>query len=348
MLLRDDRTIARVTTRLEFFAATGDAVARVRNKDGQGLAATVALQGSGAQCVAVDSRNPRRVYAGTFDDGIFRTRDAGETWEQVSHGLPHARVLSVAISPSERSADDSVVYAGTEPSALYRSDDDGRSWDPLPALNDVPSAPTWSFPPRPWTSHVRWIACHYTDPGVLFVGIELGGVMRTRDGGLTWDDRKPGSYADSHVVLTHPIAPERVYEAAGDGVAMSADVGETWEPVDEGMEHHYAWGLAVDPTDPDLWFVSAAPGPMQAHGRRGDARAGLYRKRGAAPWERLGGSHGLPRTLSTMPYALLAPPEHPGTLVAGFHNGELLITRDAGESWDRLDVRLPGIVALSG
>jgi photosystem II stability/assembly factor-like uncharacterized protein len=336
-----------VTTGLEFFAATGDAVARVRSKDGRHFEATMSLEGSKTACVAVDSRDSRRAYAGTFDDGIFKTRDAGETWEPVSSDLPHRRVLSVAISPSERSGDHSVVYAGTEPSNLYRSDDDGRSWRPLPGLNDVPSAPTWSFPPRPWTSHVRWIACHYTDPQLLFAGIELGGVMRTRDGGLTWDDRKPGSYADSHVVLTHPIAPERVYEAAGDGVAMSADAGDTWTPVDEGMEHHYVWGLAVDPTDPDLWFVSAAPGPMQTHGR-GDARAGLYRKRGAAPWERLGGSDGLPRALRTMPYALLAPPDHPGTLVVGFHDGEILITRDAGESWDRLDVRLPAIVALSG
>jgi len=337
-----------VTIGLEFFAATGNGVARVRSEDGRRFAATMSLEGSGAQCVAVDARDRRRVYAGTFDDGAFKTRDAGETWEHVSDGLPHARVLSVAISPSERSGDHSVVYAGTEPSALYRSDDDGRSWDALPALNDVPSAPTWSFPPRPWTSHVRWIACHYSDPDLMFVGIELGGVMRTRDGGQTWEDRKPGSYADSHVVLTHPTAPERVYEAAGDGVAMSRDAGDTWEPADEGMEHRYAWGLAVDPIDPDLWFVSAAPGPMQAHGRGGNARAGLYRKTRDAPWERLGGSNALARTLSTMPYSLLAPPEHPGTLVVGFHTGELLITRDAGESWQSLDVRLPEIVALSG
>jgi hypothetical protein len=49
-----------------------------------------------------------------------------------------------------------------------------------------------------------------------------------------------------------------------------------------------------------------------------------------------------------MPYALLTPREHPGTLLVGFHTGEMALTRDAGESWEMLDVRLPGIVALGG
>ena len=56
------------------------------------------------------------------------------------------------------SAADGAVYAGTEPSALYRSDDGGETWHELESLLELPSRPTWSFPPRPWTSHVRWIA----------------------------------------------------------------------------------------------------------------------------------------------------------------------------------------------
>jgi hypothetical protein len=61
-------------------------------------------------------------------------------------------VYSLAVSPV-----DGAIYAGTEPSALFRSDDGGRTWRELRALLDLPSSPTWSFPPRPWTSHVRWI-----------------------------------------------------------------------------------------------------------------------------------------------------------------------------------------------
>jgi hypothetical protein len=52
--------------------------------------------------------------------------------------------------------------------------------------------------------------------------------MRTRDGGQTWEDRKPGSQPDAHALATHPAAPDRVYEAAGGGVARTDDAGDTW------------------------------------------------------------------------------------------------------------------------
>ena len=334
------------------FAATGDAVARIESRDNGRLEVALSLEGSGAQCVAVDPHDPRRVYAGTYDDGVYRTLDGGQTWEQVGDAIPHRRVLSVAISPSHRTGGRSAVYVGTEPSNLYRSEDDGRTWQDFPRLPELPSAPTWSFPPRPWTSHVRWIAPHHSDPDLLFVGIELGGVMRSRDGGATWEDRKPGTYHDSHCLVTHPTAAGRVYEAAGGGVSLSSDAGDSWMPVDGGMDRHYVWGLAVDPADPDLWYVSASYGPRQAHGNHGDAQGVIYRKRGDAPWQPLGDAgggngHGLPRPAPFMPYALLTLRDRPNALVAGLQNGELLLSGDAGDTWQRLDVKLPALLSLS-
>lgn len=331
---------------MTLFATTGDAIARIASPDGERFGTALSLEGSGAQCVAVDPHDPRRIYVGTFDDGVYRSRDGGATWHQVGAGIPDKRVLSVAISPSHRVNGRSVVYAGTEPSNLYRSEDDGQTWTVFPRLRELPSAPTWSFPPRPWTSHVRWIAPHPSDPNLLFVGIELGGVMRSLDGGETWEDRKPGSQPDAHAIRTHPAAPDHVYEVAGGGVAISTDRGASWRPADGGMDRHYVWGLAIDAADPDLWYVSATHGAREAHRRNGDAQAILYRKRGDQPWEALGGD-GLPRPLAYMLYALLAPHGRPGALVAGLQNGELLFTGDAGETWRRLDVHLPGLLALS-
>ena len=326
------------------FAATGSAVARL-DVDGDGRIRTMtSLDGSGAQCVAVDPTDSNRVFVGTFDAGVYRTRDAGESWERVNHGLPHQRVLSIAVSPSRRVDGMQAVYAGTEPSRLYRSDDDGETWQDMRALTDLPSAPSWSFPPRPWTSHVRWIAPHHDDPDLLFAGIELGGVMRSADGGATWEDRKPGSYHDSHAVLTHALAPGRVYEAAGGGVALSDDAGATWREVDDGMDRHYVWGLAVDSADPDLWYVSASFSARDAHHTSGQAKARIYRKRGSEPWQPLAS---LPDPLPSMPYALLALHDRPGTLVAGMHDGEILLSKDAGETWTHLDIRLPSLLALS-
>jgi photosystem II stability/assembly factor-like uncharacterized protein len=333
---------------VRLFAATGDAVAQIDTLDGQRFDATLNLEGRGVMCVAVDPHDAKRVFAGTFDRGIYRTLDGGETWQSVGAGMADARVLSLAISPSERVNGHSVVYTGTEPSMLYRSEDDGATWHPSPALAELPSAPTWSFPPRPWTHHARWIALHPTDPATIYAGIELGGVMVTRDGGATWEDRKPGSQYDAHALATHPAAPDRVYEAAGGGVAISTDAGATWRSTDDGMDRHYAWGIAVDAADPDLWYVSASRGPREAHGNNGDAQAILYRKRGDDPWQALnGGSSGLASPLPYMPYALLAPRDQPNTLIAGLQNGDLLITEDAGDSWQQAPTGLAALLALS-
>jgi len=335
-----------VSTRL--FAATGDAVARLDLLPGERVETRLALAGSGAVCVAVDPNDPSRVFAGTFDQGVYRSLDGGETWGPAGDGPPHRRVLSLMVSPVERVGGRSVVYAGTEPSNLYRSEDDGRTWQNLPALPELPSAATWSFPPRPWTHHVRWIAPHPTDPATLYVGIELGGVMVSRDGGQTWEDRKPGSQPDAHALATHPAAPDRLYEAAGGGVAVSDDAGATWRGVDDGMDRHYAWGLAVDAADPDLWYVSASFGPRQAHRLGGGAEAVLFRKRGGSPWQPLGGDGGeLARPHPVMPYALVAPRGRANALVAGLHDGDLLLTVDAGESWSRRRTGLPRLLALA-
>jgi photosystem II stability/assembly factor-like uncharacterized protein len=248
------------------------------------------------------------------------------------------------VSPSHRVNGVNAVYAGTEPSSLFVSEDDGRTWTDLAALRELPSAPTWSFPPRPWTSHVRWIALSVHNPELIFAGIELGGVMRSTDGGKTWEDRKPGSYHDSHCILTHSTDASRVYEAAGGGVAMSRDAGGSWQPVDEGMDRHYVWALAVDPEDPDRWYVSASHSARYAHRDDGSSEAVIFRKVGEEPWEPL--TNGLEHPMSEMPYALLIPRDQPATIFAGTRKGSLFVSRDRGDSWERTNVKLDGIQGL--
>ena len=178
------------------YAATGDAVARL-DESGGGWTVELSLEGSGAQCIALDPRDPETLYAGLRGGGVRRTTDGAGTWADC--GLPAEDVFSVAVSLV-----DGAVYAGTEPSALYRSDDGGGTWRELTALLDLPSRPTWSFPPRPWTSHVRWIAPSPHDAGLILAGIELGGLMRSTDGGESWQDQRPGSQPDVHSLAWHP------------------------------------------------------------------------------------------------------------------------------------------------
>ena len=308
----------------ELVAATGDGVATI-TADGGGAEARTVLEGTGAACVAVDPRDPARVYAGSRGQGVFRSEDGGATFQ--SADFPHPDVFSIAVGPL-----DGAVYAGCEPSMLFRSRDGGASWAELTSLREIPSAPTWSFPPRPWTSHVRWIAPSPHDADRLLVGIELGGVMLSEDGGEAWKDHRPGAQPDCHALAWHPSAEGRAYEAGGGGAAWSFDGGETWRGADEGRDRHYTWALAVDPGDPDRWYVSASPGPRQAHGSA-SAEAHLYRWRGRGPWERLGG--GLPDELDAMPYALCAAG---GSLFTGLADGRLYRSDDGGDDWSELEI----------
>lgn len=299
--------------------------------------------GSGASAAAA------RVLAGTFEDGLFRSVDGGETFERVASetlgpgGSGPDAVTAVATSPH----DPSVVWVGTEPSRVYRSTDGGETVEPVGGLTDVPSASEWSFPPRSDTHHVRWIEPCPADPERWFVGIEAGALVVTPDGGATWIDRPEGSRRDTHALATHPDAPDRVYAAAGDGFAESRDRGRSWRVVDAGLDHGYVWGIAVDPGDPETVLVSAASGARAAH-RLGEAY--LYRRTagdgpsGAPRFERLDG-RGIPTGEGTH-RAVLASGREAGALWA-LHDGGLYRTGDAGDSFERVPAGLPARPALA-
>jgi photosystem II stability/assembly factor-like uncharacterized protein len=313
-------------------AATGAGVARFE-PDGADWRVELAARDTAISCLARDPRDPGFLLGGGRGSGLWRSSDGGGSWERLDFQQPD--VFSVAVGPV-----DGALYAGCEPSMLFVSRDRGESWTELESLREIPSAPTWSFPPRPWTSHVRWIAPSPHDAGLLLVGIELGGVMRSEDGGATWSDHRPGAQPDCHSLAWHPTVSGRAYEAGGGGAAWSRDAGESWEAADAGRDRHYTWAVAVDPDDPDCWFVSASTGPFAAHGT-GSAEAVLYRWRGAGPWEPL--ADGLSPPLESMPYALAFVD---GALVAGLADGAVHASTDLGDSWAEV-ARAPRILAFA-
>jgi photosystem II stability/assembly factor-like uncharacterized protein len=292
------------------------------------------LDGRGARCLALDPQDPDTLYAGTTDEGIFKSEDGGGTWEKLS-GIEHPRVTAVAVSPA-----DGAVYAGTEPSALFVSRDGGGSWREREEMRKLPSQPTWSFPPRPWTSHVRAIALSFVDPDLVVAGIELGGILRSTDGGETWQDQRPGAQADCHSLFAHQRAPDLLYEAGGGGFAQSTDFGDSWEGADGGMALHYVWGLAADAEDPSLVYASAASGPGRAHGR-GQSDATIYRRSGNGRWQPV------LESLAAFPYALSQDPQTPGTLYAGLGDGTILRGTDAGAKWEQVTRVASGIQDLT-
>ena len=319
------------------YLATDDGLAVARRHNGT-WAVQLGLIGYPAQCVAADLERPERVYCGTFDSGLWVSDDAGGSWHLAGPGIKHPAVMAVAVGALERIHGSAVVWAGTEPSALYRSEDGGRTWQECPALRALPSAPTWSFPPRPWTSHVRWIAPDAHEAARLFVGIELGGVMRSLDGGRSWEDRKPEGQHDAHTLRTHTRAPGRVYEAAGGGYAESYDAGASWRRDDAGLRHRYTWGLAVDPADPGTIVISAAAGPRQAHDA-GAAESHVYRRSVSEAWQEVSGGLPGPRGMRTLVLAANAAEAH--VFYAATREGQVYRSADAGRNWERVPLSWP-------
>ena len=347
------------------------------------------LVGMRPTSVAVDPFRPEHLYCGTFGRGLWGSDDAGRSWKPIgdagtatggmSNGITHAQITAIAVSPTEQANGYGVAYVGTEPTALFRSEDGGETWQEQKTLLELPSAPTWSFPPRPYTSHVRWITPDPLVPGRLFAAIEAGALVRSLDGGAHWEDRTPDSPYDTHTLMMHPLAPNRLYSAAGDGFIAqgrgyneSVDGGESWQRPDEGLEHHYLWGVAVDAADPETILVSASSDPFSAHnpnaagaeaarahhggqaprwvtataanqtgqapprmGRQDGRRAEsvIYRKTRGTAWQPV--SAGLPESSGTVVPVLASHKAEPGVFYALSNKG-LYRSADAGESWESL------------
>ena len=298
------------------------------------------LRGTHPESIAFDPINPGIAYCGTFGKGIWKTADAGQNWNKIGNGfISSPNVSSVSVSPLERGTEGfNVVYAGTEPSKLYRSNDGGHSWGRMNGLNNLSSSQSWSFPPRPWTHHVRWIEPDINNPGYVFVAIEAGALVQSRDGGRTWIDRVKRGPFDTHTLATHSKAPKRLYSSAGDGYFESFDYGETWNRPIAGLKHQYLYGLGVDSQDPQTVIVSASSGAWQAHYTE-DAVSFIYRRsEDTREWELV--SKGLPEAKGTIISILVASSKNAGEFYALSNRG-IFCSSDSGISWKALDISWP-------
>ncbi len=283
------------------------------------------LSGLRPTCLAIETRDGERAWCGTVVEGVFRSDDGGRSWKGA--GLAGERVTSVATSAPTRDE----VWVGTEPSAVLRSSDAGASWKPASALDALPSSSTWSFPPRPDTHHVRWIALHPRIAGRAWVAVEAGALLSTSDGGRTWRDRVPGGPYDTHELAIHPERPETLCVAAGDGYFVSGDGGTTWAQPEKGLEMGYLRSVAIDPGDPEVALVSGASRARSTYvAGRSDGR--VYRRGGSERWTRIRDPWpDPPQTIAP----LLAPGARAGELWAADERG-VHRSIDGGRRWERV------------
>jgi photosystem II stability/assembly factor-like uncharacterized protein len=325
-----------------FLAATGKHLARAESINGE-WQVYEALEGTQINCLVSDPLQPQKVYAGTQRKGILVSVDSGKTWKSL--GLEENPVKSIAISPQ----DPQVIFAGCKPVSLYVSHDDGETWKEHQALRRARKW-WWFSPAEPpdWRPYVMALTISPTDPDVIMAGIELGGVLRSQDGGRTWSKHRRGAERDCHSLKFHPNNGNWVYQGGGGGPAFSQDGGLTWKKAKDGLGTKYGWMVAADHERPEVWYFSASNLPKLWRGefeppahKDGQANAHIYRSVGGASWEQLSG--GLPEPLDYMAYALISDPNAPGHLYAGLANGDIWHTENYGDAWKKLPVTMGGI-----
>jgi photosystem II stability/assembly factor-like uncharacterized protein len=283
------------------------------------------LDGLRPTCLAAGSDRAGMVWCGTHGHGVYLSEDGGRSWRAA--GLEGRRVMALTSSPVRSG----LVWAGTEPSEVWVTRDAGTGWLRTGELNRLPSSPEWAFPPKPETHHVRWIACHPSEPNRLWVAIEAGALISTTDGGRTWRDRVLGGPYDTHELAIHPERPQMLRVAAGDGYFESPDGGQTWSSPMAGLEVGYLRSVTVDPGDPDVVLVSAASHPYRAYGA-GVSDGRIYRRVGTGSWQRV--TAGWPDPPSTIA-PLLAAGQQPGEVWAADERG-VHASRDGGSTWQQI------------
>jgi hypothetical protein len=115
-------------------------------------------------CLTVDPNDPQTLYAGAWYDGVYRSRDGGETWQPINNGLPTiwAPFYSVAIDPTNTQH----IYV-TVDNSVYHSTDSGGSWSPMgPSITSEDKLDLITIDPNnPGNVYVRG----YTDYGDHYV-----------------------------------------------------------------------------------------------------------------------------------------------------------------------------------
>ncbi|MCE2463617.1 MAG: hypothetical protein J4F46_06880, partial [Dehalococcoidia bacterium] len=211
------------------------------------------------------------------------------------------------------------------PAQIFRTQDGGDSWDPLPIRlgSDVVSM---SFPTR-----VIAMAIDTVHSNEMFAALEVGGVIRSLDGGEPWDPINKGlaeggeDRLDLHGVEGSASQPGTVYISTREGMFRGADRGNTWEPIDLASYSPitYTRNLLISPQHPDTIYVSL--------GRAARSEVGaLFRSHNLGEsWERV--DHDLTPQSTMMVVAINS--RNPSHIFCATRDGQVFGSLDDGATW---------------
>ena len=260
---------------------------RVWSQTGSGVGTTKVL------ALAADPKNNAIVYTGT-SRGVFKTTDGGLTWK-ITAGLPNDAVNGLAVDATNPAT----VYAATN-QGLYQSLDGGGTWKML------------------LSSPVTSVAVAVTRPGLLYAGRVSAPILRSFDGGATWQE--VGTAVTTNGLAIDPTNSQIVYAATSrSGLYLSTDNGNNWTLSNTGMVSGVnpltVNVIAIDPRIPQRLYAGTT--------------AGLFRSSdGGTLWNAAGTGIGARAVLS-----LGINPTDANFVYAGTAGGGVFQTANGGDTW---------------
>ena len=301
--------------------------------------------------ITVHPSSPDVVYLGT-NHGLFRSSDRGERWERLNLSEGRTEVWSVLVHPGNPR----ILYAGTSPVGVYKSEDGGETWRRLPGAVQ-PDRVKMEF-----TCRVMRLSADPARPDELYAALEVGGVMRSLDGGEHWEDMSAGlldlatrphlksrigsdtdieGMMDGHALCVSAARPGAVILAVRMGLFESVDKGASWRDMEVGRFSPLTYGrdVRVSPQDPRVLYACLSPAARSQDGS-------LYRSQDlGATWTRF--DHGVKADRTMMAVALHQ--RDPEQVYCASRSGQVFGTRDGGRTWraDRLPEAVEDVYAVA-
>ena len=205
---------------------------------------------------------------GGFGGTLYRSGDGGETWSSIFSLTPFAGAFStIAVKPN----DSNTVFTGSG-FGLIAHTFDGIQWNFAQPVTGSALVNDIAFDPQDAeTLYIDWLT------PVAWGGDGIGKVGRSTDGGATWETFSLPTSLDalSFIPLSvHPSDGEILF--AGDlnlGVYQSTDHGQTWAPVNNGINAVVVYDVAIDPKDSTHILAGTI--------------SGVYEKKAQTDWSRL-------------------------------------------------------------
>ncbi len=162
-------------------------------------------------------RKPWTIISGAYEGGIYKSSDGGDTWTQLTNGLPQGLrgKSDLAVSPADPNRLYVLIEAPHGEGGVYRSDNRGESFELVT-----------TYPPlldRPF--YYCNIDADPTNADVLYVNST--GFFKSVDGGKTWQ-RRSTPHGDNHDMWINPADPDLFIQSNDGGANVTRDGGKTW------------------------------------------------------------------------------------------------------------------------